>query len=478
MKNLFNNKKKRKQAGTVLFSLICLVGFGSCIDKNVEVNLPTYVASDPNVEVTFTDFSPLEGAVRTNMFITGSNFGTDPSLIRVNIGGKEAKVVRSSGTQIYCIVPPRADGGTVQVDILKQDKSVATTYTFEQTFTYEYNIAVGTLCGVVDSEGHSSITDGNFQKAGTQTPLAMYYDYDKESGERSIYFFENEHSLRKVYLDKDSIATVITNGAAGWSSAPSGLGWSVSRDTMFVNCPQGNPESAGAYFLLRKEGFKNSYPALNGDDFNTLFTHPKDGTIFLCRGRDATLHKAVWNEKSQMWDPVQIAKMGPSGWFQCVTFHPSGNFAYLVARDKQCVMKAEYNWTSKRLENPITFAGEFGSWGYYDASGTAARLNNPMQGCFVLNEEYVAENRSDVYDFYLTDAANHCIRKITPDGIVTTFAGRGSYSTDQIVSGYIDGDPRETARFNYPLGFCYEESTGTFYVGDNGNHRIRTIALQ
>lgn len=101
-----------------------------------------------------------------------------------------------------------------------------------------------------------------------------------------------------------------------------------------------------------------------------------------------------------------------------------------------------------------------------------------MQGCFVLNEEYVAEQRADIYDFYLTDAANHCIRKITPDGIVTTFAGRGSYSTDQIVSGYIDGDPRETARFNYPLGLCYEESTGTFYVGDNGNHRVRTIALQ
>lgn len=44
----------------------------------MEVNLPVYVASDPNVEVVFTDYYPLEGAVRTNMFINGSNFGTDP----------------------------------------------------------------------------------------------------------------------------------------------------------------------------------------------------------------------------------------------------------------------------------------------------------------------------------------------------------------------------------------------------------------
>ena len=55
MKNLFKTKKGGKQVRFVLFSLICLGGLGSCMDKNVEVNLPSYVASDPNVEVVFTD---------------------------------------------------------------------------------------------------------------------------------------------------------------------------------------------------------------------------------------------------------------------------------------------------------------------------------------------------------------------------------------------------------------------------------------
>ena len=73
----------------------------------MEVNLPSYVASDPNVEVVFTDYSPLEGAVRTNMFINGSNFGTDPSLIRVVVGGKEAKVVSffRYTDLLYCSFP-------------------------------------------------------------------------------------------------------------------------------------------------------------------------------------------------------------------------------------------------------------------------------------------------------------------------------------------------------------------------------------
>ena len=55
MKSLFKTKKGGKQVRFVLFSLICLGGLGSCMDKNVEVNLPSYVASDPNVEVVFTD---------------------------------------------------------------------------------------------------------------------------------------------------------------------------------------------------------------------------------------------------------------------------------------------------------------------------------------------------------------------------------------------------------------------------------------
>jgi hypothetical protein len=67
----------------------------------------------------------------------------------------------------------------------------------------------------------------------------------------------------------------------------------------------------------------------------------------------------------------------------------------------------------------------------------------------------------------VTDETHHCIRRITPDGTVTTLAGR-----DQ--EGWVDG-PAPLARFHWPtnvaLGprFCY--------VADPGNFRIRKIAL-
>jgi len=56
----------------------------------------------------------------------------------------------------------------------------------------------------------------------------------------------------------------------------------------------------------------------------------------------------------------------------------------------------------------ITFAG--GLMGYKDGKGTEARFNRPNGMCI------------DIYDnIYVSDDGNNCIRKITPDGEVTTF---------------------------------------------------------
>ena len=90
----------------------------------------------------------------------------------------------------------------------------------------------------------------------------------------------------------------------------------------------------------------------------------------------------------------------------------------------------------------------------------------------------VNAGKDDVYDFYLCDTGNHCIRKITPEGAVSTYAGRGTASADGKVDGYIDGDLRTEARFLEPTGIAYDEDNGTFYIADRGNKRIRFIAIE
>lgn len=71
-----------------------------------------------------------------------------------------------------------------------------------------------------------------------------------------------------------------------------------------------------------------------------------------------------------------------------------------------------------------------------------------------------------VGNVYVADTGNHKIRKITPAGEVSTFAGSGN-------PGSTDGNG-VTASFNTPIGVAVD-ATGNIYVGDSYNHKIRKI---
>ena len=125
------------------------------------------------------------------------------------------------------------------------------------------------------------------------------------------------------------------------------------------------------------------------------------------------------------------------------------------------MLKAFYDWSAHTLVVPSVFAGSRQNEGYADGVGTGAKFRQPNQGCFDKDK-----------NFYLCDVDNHCIRKITPDGLVTTFAGRpGEW-------GYSDGDLRNQAQFRFPVGIVYDEEKGIFYIADCINHRIRTIKAE
>ena len=95
-----------------------------------------------------------------------------------------------------------------------------------------------------------------------------------------------------------------------------------------------------------------------------------------------------------------------------------------------------------------TLAGKSGTAGFLNGTGTAAEFNAPIS---------VAVDGSG--NVYVADLYNFVVRKITPGGVVTTFAGQMG------IGGYMDG-PATKALFNAPTGVTVDNS-GNVYVTDS-----------
>lgn len=109
-----------------------------------------------------------------------------------------------------------------------------------------------------------------------------------------------------------------------------------------------------------------------------------------------------------------------------------------------------------------TFAGGTGTPGYQDGPGGSAQFNDPW-GLVV----------DAVGRVFVADYGNCLIRKISPDGTVSTYAGEVSATTGNPVAGYADGRASQ-ARFAAPSGVVIDE-LGYVYVVDSENHCIRRL---
>ncbi len=73
---------------------------------------------------------------------------------------------------------------------------------------------------------------------------------------------------------------------------------------------------------------------------------------------------------------------------------------------------------------------------------------------------------------YVADKANNRVRRISPDGIIGTVAGKGASG---VVGGFSgDGGPATNAALNRPIGIALGQD-GSLYIADSENNRIRKI---
>ncbi|WP_367156177.1 PKD domain-containing protein [Methylomonas sp. HYX-M1] len=116
----------------------------------------------------------------------------------------------------------------------------------------------------------------------------------------------------------------------------------------------------------------------------------------------------------------------------------------------------------------ITTIAGIGVGGFSGDQGPAinARLNPNSSSSNICGDISVAADST----LFFADCGNHRVRKISPDGIISTVAGNGNAN----FSG--DGGPALNAALNKPIGVALAED-GSFYITDSNNNRIRKVAV-
>ncbi|MFF2728784.1 RICIN domain-containing protein [Streptomyces sp. NPDC058008] len=276
---------------------------------------------------------------------------------------------------------------------------------------------ISTVAG--NGEAGSKGDNGPALSAQLNRPYGVAVD-----GVGTLYFSDySGHRIRKVTTD-GRISTVAGNGSPGFK----GDGGPAAAAQL--NCPREVAvDAAGAVYV-----------ADAGNHRVRKIT--ADGTISTVAGS------------------AYAGSSGDGG--QATAARLNGPFG--VAVDRAGVLYvAEYN---NHLVRKVTTDGVIskvagtGAAGFKGDGGPAvsAQLNRPYG---------VAVDGAG--GLYITDSDNHRVRKVSADGTIGTVVGTGAAG----FSG--DGGPASSAQLNLPLGVVLD-STGTLYVSDHRNYRVRRIA--
>ncbi|MEM7382469.1 MAG: gluconolaconase, partial [Bacteroidota bacterium] len=185
---------------------------------------------------------------------------------------------------------------------------------------------------------------------------------------------------------------------------------------------------------------------VDGNLSNSRFNHPRgiaiDGSniVYVADTGNLKIRRILpGGEVSTYAD--QIMYSGPTG-----IAASAGGIVYIVDSNSHRIYAVSPNGGA------FSFAGR--REGYEDGIGEDAAFKFPRD---------LAVDRDG--NVYIADEGNHKIRKISPEGIVTTVAGDNPGNDDGIA---------DVARFRFPYGLAVDQQ-GNIFIADTRNHRVRKI---
>ena len=227
-----NKIKTRLSIRTMLVGLLAC-SMMSCADNTLEIDIIKVKGEphDASKPIKVTDWSPKEGGSGQQMVVYGENFGNDPSIIKVAIGGNEAVVVSAVGDAIYCMIPskpesdvapdfngdededytpeaqepeeqPEDDGAGFGLTVAVGPEGSMKVSSVANAFHYQKVLRVGTLLGTVNDKNELMVKDGPFEDCGNfdwpqmfaVDPLNPNHLYvSKDGGDVRLIDFDNRY---------------------------------------------------------------------------------------------------------------------------------------------------------------------------------------------------------------------------------------------------------------------------------------------
>lgn len=446
-----------------LVVLASVLLFLSCSDNDIAEDKHVVNPPTPGVASAMLSFSPDSGGVGTKLVIKGKNLGTDTSYLRVTVNDKYAPIIGVNNDVIYASVSARSDTGTVKLYVGKGDQ--AQVFESDKVFRYQFKRNVSTVAG---QKGQAARLDGSYSSATFQRPWFVTHDKDDVIYEIDEGRGTNKNgALRKMANNE---VNILVEDNTGPFQSPTVAAFNAEEDTMYMShlYNSGNCTSrVGLICLTRAAEFVDVKPLVRMDDIEPqisgLAVNPKNGDVLFSNNADGYIYLYTPGQGKTVDQTFTRLKRvrNSSGTEMRLVFSPDGTMLYEIMKNRHCICRTPYDMKNHTLSTTLdeVFAGRWGQAGYENGIGTAARFDTPSCGEF----------DEDGY-LYIADKYNHCIRRVSPEGEVTLWAGMPK------TSGYKDGLPSE-AMFNQPEGLTILTDQ-SIIVADRENHLIRKVVIE
>lgn len=389
--------------------------------------------------------------------VNGRNFSSNIAEDLVQFNGVQGTVISATASQLQVVTPDQVTTGTVTLTV--RDKTVTgPVFTYKMADTASAKYVITTYAG----SGTSGYLDGASDVAQFKAPEGVAMD---KLG--NIIVADRDNNVIRRITPRGEVSTIAGTGTAGYADGPGNAAMfkspfkvAIDNDNNIIVADRDNfkirkvtPDGVVSTIAGSTAGFAD------GSGGSAKFAQPLDvavdaiGNIYVA---DNTNHR--------------IRKISPAG--AVSTLAGSGTAGYADGTGTAAMFRNPSGLTldnagniivADRINNLVrkvtpdgvvtTVAGTTTA-GTSDGPASSATFNNPY-GVVVGPDENI----------YVADLTSALIRKITPDGAVTTIAGSGS--------GFADG-LSNTAKFNQPTDLTID-GDGNIIVADLTNRRVRII---